>query len=361
GESGTGPSGRLADAFVTLAERLEDHGYRTFGVVANHGYLSSFFRLNQGFQYWDPRPATEWSSAKYYLRFGLSRRILAGHPGAPHEGHRAFRSADEITREGLALLDHIGDREAFFFINYMDAHYPYLPPQPFADLVPGRDPAMDPAVLERKRRDVMLRGAQLTEAERAHLISQYDGGIAYVDSRFGQFLDELKRRGLYDDALIIVTSDHGEAFGERGFIDHGVSVYEDQVNVPLLIKYPAQEEAAVVSATVSSVDVVPTVLDVLEIESKAAFPGLSLRGDLSGRPDPVVAEHYPFEVLVKNDPRHGDVERALYDGGHKLIRRDGREELYDLNADGAERTDRGALDPERAAGMSGALNDWLGR
>jgi arylsulfatase A-like enzyme len=199
----------------------------------------------------------------------------------------------------------------------------------------------------------------MTEEERLHLLSQYDGGIAYVDSRLGRLVDRLKQGGLWDDALVVVTSDHGEAFGERGLIDHGVSVYQDQVWVPLVVKYPRGAAPRVVDDAVSTVDVLPTVLDVLGIDAPEDLRGRSLRAGGGPVERAVVAEHYPFEQLVRKDPEAA-VARALVAGRWKLVRRDdGREELYDLDTDPEELHDLRGSGAAPAEELDAALDRWL--
>jgi arylsulfatase A-like enzyme len=358
---GPGAPAPLAGSFETLAERLRGHGYRTFGIVANHGYLGPFFRLNQGFDYWDSRAAVSWTPAKYLLATALLG-LVDGRRESVEEGHRPFRTADEIDGEVFALLRRIGRAPSplFLFVNYMDAHFPYLPPPPFDSLFPGRDPELSVEALERTRRDMVVRGGTCTEAERAHLVSQYDGGIAYVDHRFGMLMDRLKREGLWDDMLVIVTSDHGEAFGERNLIDHGVSVYQDQVHVPLLIKAPARSgvRPGVVDAPVSSVDVFATILEAAGLAVPGDAPGRSLAASL--QPRPVFAEHYPFEQLVRHDSTRAFVRQAILEGDRKLIRSSsGRRELFDLARDPDELHDLAETDSAGAAPLEAALTAWL--
>src|SRR5581483_1810447 len=113
-----------------------------------------------------------------------------------------------------------------------------------------------------------------------HLASQYDGGIAYMDSELKRLFDGMKQAGIYDKTLIIVTSDHGEALGEKEDLGHPASVYQQLVHVPLLIKYPRSmpsEAGRQVEATVSGIDLLPTVLDTVGIPIPQNLQGQSLR------------------------------------------------------------------------------------
>jgi arylsulfatase A-like enzyme len=360
--SGPGAPAPLADRFDTLAERLRRAGYRTFGIVANHGYLGPFFRLNQGFDYWDSRAAVAWTPAKYFLRTAVLGAV-DGRRASPDEGHRAFRTADEIDGEVFALLRRLGDSPAplFLFVNYMDAHFPYVPPPPYDALFPGRDPSLSVEELDRKRRDVVVRGGSLSEAERRHLLSQYDGGIAYVDACFGKLMDRLEEDGSWGDWLVVVTSDHGEAFGERNLMDHGMSVYQDQVFVPLVIKAPAAapaEPGSVVDTPVSSVDVFATILTSAGLDVPPETDGRSLLAAVE--PRPVFAEHFPFERLARHDSTYAHAERAVVEDSRKLIRSSrGERELFDLAADPDELASVAGADTAAAARLDAVMTTWL--
>jgi arylsulfatase A-like enzyme len=359
--AGPGAPAPLADGLETLAERLRAGGYRTFGIVANHGYLGPFFRLNQGFDYWDSRAAVAWTPAKYFLRTALLGAV-DGRRASPDEGHRAFRTADEIDEEVFALLRRLGDSPSplFLFVNYMDAHFPYVPPPPWDALFPGRDPSLSVEHLDRRRRDVVVRGDAITESERLHLLSQYDGGVAYVDECFGKLVDHLQARG-GDDWLVVVTSDHGEAFGERNLMDHGMSVYQDQVFVPLVVKSPLRGGApppAVVDAPVSSVDVFATILEGAGLEIPPGTAGRPLLSPV--QPRPVFAEHFPFERLARRDSAYAYVERAVVEDARKLIRSSrGKRELFDLASDPDELVSVAVSDSVTAARLDGELERWL--
>jgi arylsulfatase A-like enzyme len=360
--SSPGAPAPLAERFDTLAERLQGAGYRTFGVVANHGYLGPFFRLNQGFDYWDSRAAVAWTPAKYFLRSALLGAV-DDRRASPDEGHRAFRTADEIDDEVFALLRRLGTSPApiFLFVNYMDAHFPYVPPPPYDTMFPGRDPSLSVEALDRRRRDVVVRGGTITEAERRHLLSQYDGGIAYVDACFGKLMDCLRSDGRWNDWLVVVTSDHGEAFGERNLMDHGMSVYQDQVFVPLVIKAPAASPAApgsVVDTPVGSVDVFATILTTVGLAVPPETAGRSLLAPVE--PRAVFAEHFPFERLARHDSGYAYAELAIVEDSRKLIRSSrGKRELYDLAEDPGELVNVAGSDSVAAGRLDAELSRWL--
>ncbi len=179
--------------------------------------------------------------------------------------------------------------------------------------------------------------------------------VSYVDAQIGRLVAELKRRGEYDDALIIVTADHGEEFWDHGGFDHGTSLYDELIHVPLIVKPPASLRARrrVVSEQVRTIDIMPTLLDLVGVPSPETSSGRSLRPLMAG----VGGEHRPAFS-----------ESVLY-GGDKIAWRTGRfkfiitravrgqvtDELYDLAADPRETTDRTEQDPQLAERLRAQL------
>jgi len=149
-----------------------------------------------------------------------------------------FRRSDEVNEYAFSIVDDpaVQGRSLFLFVNYMDGHALYVPPPPYNTLFLGGDQAIEYPWQKVIECDLFEKNRGISDLAKARLIGQYDGGMASQDAAFGQLVEGLKRRGICERALIIVTADHGEAFGERGPMEHGVSVYEDQVQVPMLIK-----------------------------------------------------------------------------------------------------------------------------
>ena len=274
--------GRLDSSFRTLAQTLSEHGYTTFADLANCAYLRPEFGLTGGFGYYDVRPSVRRTGGggEYYLR-PLVRPILE-HLGSTAEIDRVYRRADQITGDGLRLLTAMRRRAGPFFLtlNYMDAHDPYIPPPPYRDLFPGRNPAFHNQRVPELREEMAVSPSTPVGAELAHIVSQYDGGIAFMDAEVKRLLDEMKQAGIYDDTLIIVTADHGEGLGERGIQGHPASVHQELVHVPLWVKYPSSSNIQAgrkLDTLVSSVDIMPTVLDIAGIPIPPELQGQSLR------------------------------------------------------------------------------------
>ncbi len=163
-------------------------------------------------------------------------------------------------------------------------------------------------------------------------------------SQIGKLIAELKQRGLYENTLIIVTADHGEAIGDHGLMEHAVdSLYQDQIHVPLLIKYPGRHEARTTDMLVSHVDIMPTVLDTLGYSAPSGIQGRSI-GEEEPADRVVYSEAYPNSDFLRNlerHPRFQGIRRAIFSDRMKLIVwTKGPAEFYDLSADPNESLNR---------------------
>jgi choline-sulfatase len=190
-------------------------------------------------------------------------------------------------------------------------------------------------------------------------MAAYDGGIAYLDHQLGILFDALRRAGVYEHALIIVTSDHGEAFGDKSLMDHGTSVYQDQVHVPLLIKFPEQREPAEQNSLVSGVDLYPTVMEAVSAPIGRYLGGLPLQRASGRLARTVFAEFYPEWDMWSIFPRFHRIQRAMFRDSWKFIlSSDGEWELYNLSTDPGEI--RNVIGEQRqvAAQMEAVLSAW---
>ena len=357
--SRTAPYGRpLAGKYQTIAEALRDGGYTTMAVLANCSYLARAYALDQGFQLYDVRTpvGSDAIAHRYYLRAALQK--LLAPVVRTGELDRRFRRGDEITTDALKLLESRRGAGPFFLtLNYMDVHLPYLPPPPYDTLYPGRDSSTFEE-LQNLRREVLQLRRPPTAREQAHLISQYDGAMAYLDSQFQRLVGGLKQLGLYDSTLIVLTADHGEALGERHLLEHAVSVYEDQVHVPLIVKYPNQATRAVATTPVSGIDIMPTILDVAGIAPAQPPQGRSLRQPDESRT--ILSESFRSGLLAGWHPRFDRVERAVVSGPMKLIRSTaGKHELYNLATDPEEATNLFGNKPFAGAELERAMAAML--
>ena len=181
----------------------------------------------------------------------------------------------------------------------------------------------------------------------------YDGAIAYLDHNIGGLLDELARRGVLDNTLVIIVSDHGEQFGEHGLLAHGNSVYTQLIHVPLLLRLPGVVPAGVrVEQGVSPVDIPATVMQIVS-GAKGPFPGASLARFWSAPDSAMPVDTILAEVtggFAESDVEpiaKGDLRSVFLDRWHYIIEADGTERLYDVFADPKETRDLAAA-PEYA-------------
>jgi arylsulfatase A-like enzyme len=358
------PQGRpLSYRYTTLADLLHSHDYSTGAVTANGAFFQRSMGLTKGFaEYHLLLPVRVSGSGElFYLREGARRLLSLAVDTSSFEGTKA-RAAD-VNRGAFAFLAHVKDRGPFFlFLNYMDAHMPYVPPAPFNAMFPGKDLHFRPfsehldliAEVNSGRRHI-------SAGEERHLVSQYDGGIAYLDSEIGNLLSRLRELGVYENTLIIITSDHGEAFGEHDLLSHGLGfVYQDQIHVPLLIKYPGQHVAQLSDDLVSQVDLMPTVLDGAGISPPSDLQGRSLRLPRTKDAAPVYSQAEAMGRVAPSYRRFRGVRHAMFIGSWKLITwTEGAPELYDLAADPDETHNFYRADDPHDKALADRLSAWV--
>ena len=351
---------------TTLAEVLASRGYATSGFVANTTYCSEETGLARGFDHYEDYDVT---LRGVFLCSSLVERALNfihKHPGlARRLGDDGSSSGDRkdaarINRDFLGWLKARGgqDRPFFAFLNYYDAHHPYLAPEPGAGRSFGRKPesARDFRLLktwwERDKQGIKPADLELAR-------DSYDRCLAYLDDQLGRLFDDLKRQGLLDRSVVIVTADHGEHLGERDLFGHGSSVYRPELHVPLLVVAPGMvPEGRAVEGPVSLRDVPATVLDLLGAE-KSPFPGRSLARmwdesrETGDSPDLILSE---IDSPPEDDTNHGRSPAArgpmtsvIDEDFHYIRGGDGREELYDLKRDPAEARDLAGRSEHAAA------------
>lgn len=328
GHGATQETMRLGAEFATLAEILRNAGYQTWGASGNP-YMGPLANLSQGFETFvetwrtDPGPR----------------------PGsAPHPANRAFSRFLEDVDPG---------RPFFAFVNYMDAHDPYATPEPYRSrYLKGGDDAARAIDLGRQGWVRHYRGPAYTESELAILSDLYDGSLAYLSSRVGQLLEMAEAKGLFDDTLILVTSDHGEHFGENGLVGHYFGLYNTTVRAPLVMRLPGGHRSGEVDDRKGQLlDLFPTILNAARVDA-ATFPhqGVDLlapRGS-SDRESIFSEYYYPVQVLelFTPDERRRGIEtfaphrrrlRAIERYGFRLIwSSNGKHELYQTAVDPGE-------------------------
>ena len=338
-------SQRFTKQVLTLTEVLSQEGYATAGIVGG-SYLDAGYGFAQGFDHYDD-----------YTVLNRDRTKPDGNATSPI----SLRLANEWLDSWAASER---PRPFFLFLHTWDVHFPYAPPPPYdtmfdphyeGDIVAspymrnrGINPWMDPRDLE-------------------HVIALYDGEIRYTDDHLGRLFDSLRRLGVFDDTIIVVTSDHGDEFFEHGKKGHGQNLFDDVLRVPLVMRYPSKIPAGrVVKGQVRLMDVAPTILGLAGIEPPADFgyarddgphPYHDLTPLLEGEP-----EREPPPLVAFGD-LHGSLV-SLRTSDAKIIRSlEAPEQVqrYDLLRDPAEKENlfgdgNATVDTLLAA----ELAEWLG-
>jgi arylsulfatase A-like enzyme len=341
----------LSQEALTLAEIAREAGLQTGAVCANVAYLSPYFALDQGFQtYAVPGGGWySWQPAGLVLGrklFGsltppswdwwYQSRILAS--------GRYYLLASEVNDLALRWLAPRRDGRFFLFLNYMDAHAPYMPVKGYRDLFPAADVAqlVDRERIERGERPIL-------PEERQPLVDAYDAEIRYLDDHLGALFAQLETWGLLEDMVVVIAGDHGESFGEHNEFDHATGLHEPQLHVPLLLRLPGQVDGRRESRPVFLADVMPTLLEALGLETPTDLQARSLFE--TERPLPIVAHLGPYA--------HDHSEDAIYSGPWKLILSSlGDVELYDIQVDPDELTELSGEHPDIVQALTDQLQQF---
>jgi arylsulfatase A-like enzyme len=302
---------RMCASSPVLAEVLAAHGYRTAG-FASGPYLDPLWGFGRGFQRYEicygtalsAAAAAErvaraaWESADAKLpdaeRAALFNTWRDAHKQVETLSHQDVSSEIVTDRALEELRAARGKDEPFLvFAHYFDPHYDYVPPAPFdtqfdphyAGELDGREFFTNPAISTTVREEPGRRVRNISERDLEHVFALYDGEVAWVDHQIGRLLAELDAQGLAKDTLVIVTADHGDEFFEHGGLGHRRTLYEEVVRVPLIVAWPARlAPRDDVRGTVVSQDVLPTILELLDLPAPAGITGASFGDLLRGEP-----------------------------------------------------------------------------
>ncbi len=311
----------LATSVPTLAEFLTARGFTTAAFVSSF-VLSKQSGLDRGFQHYDDTFGPGGGEAALFL-------------------HSVQRRGDQTLARLDAWLDarppDAAAARTALWVHLYDPHDPYEPPEPYATRFADRP---------------------------------YDGEVAWTDDLLGRLRGSLERHGLWNDAVMVVMADHGEALGEHGETGHGFFAYETTLKIPLVIRAPGLPAGATVAGTVRTIDVMPTVFDLLGVtaagstrpEHDAVAPappttGISLAATLRAGGPPVAHATYAESLTPLLHYQWSDL-RVLREGNWKYILAP-RPELYDLGADPGETRDLSASQPAKARALRAALEGAL--
>ena len=291
----------LAAGNETLAEALGRHGYQTAAEIAAP-VIGSRTQLDQGFDHYRDLDA-----------YDVVRKFatIPG-PTGPEPLEFIERAADDITRRGLEFLRAGHDRPFFLWLHYFDAHQSYLPPQLYLQQVPE---------------------------------SPYHAEIRFIDHNVGRIASELVRLGLRDQTLVVITADHGEGLGEHGEHSHSFFVYDGTMRVPLIFwGADAVPRGRVVTSLVRTIDIAPTILDLVGVPPLAEAQGVSLRALLAGDRSDLALTGYGESIEFRTTFGSA-ILRFVRDGDWKYIHKV-EPELFDVRADPGERDNLASRHPE---------------
>ena len=352
----------LREDVPTLASALHDAGYATLGISANYGPASAEIGLglDRGFDIYRSHPDGVCAFTRLSPWRPLAQAVggLVGETAWMPPCRRRYRRADEITDEAISLINAAGDSSFLLFVNYMDAHGPYDPPAAYRGRFEGYAPGAEDGVSEAVQRG----DEDLPAATRDHLVALYDGELAYLDSQLARLLDHLRQHAAWEEMLVVVTSDHGEAFGEHRLMDHSSSLYDVMIRVPLILKGgrnglggDSPGSGARWDRPMQLVDVMPLALSRVGIELPNGLDGR----DPAQPPGALRAWSFPPRAKVRFSERFRRELRSIEIEGFKLIEdHAGNRELYDLANDPSELRNLAAEQPDRVALMLEAMGPW---
>ncbi len=328
---------KLPSRNVTIAEVLHAGGFRTAAFTSTD-YLTARFGFDQGFE-----------------------QVEQADPSAPNH-------AETVVDKGIAWLAADATRPAFLFLHVYSVHQ-YSSPPAYDTLYQDPDyrgPLKDPSL-----RGIMK--PSLSDADVQYHIAKYDGALRYVDDQLGRLFTWLRDHGRYDHTLLVVTSDHGEEFGDHGGAGHGFTLYEEQLHVPLIIKPPAgfTVHASRSDALAGLIDLPPTILDYVGLSRPPEMDGMSLRpaietgatvqrslfaeGAFFFNSYAIIRPQYKF--IDNRVPPLDPLNVGLFFANVRSFYKFREDELYQIERDPQERANLMRSQPEVAAHMN---QDLLG-
>lgn len=364
----------------TLATMLKQEGYRT-AAISNNTWISGEFGFERGFD----KFVTTWQLFQEGIDFGdvaqtetgivnQLKGVLRKFRGNPIKNianllygnfFRKRRDAGAKRTNRIIeknLSEWANDSAPFFlFLNYLEPHIKYAPPdEHVAQFLPEDISIAEARDVNQDAWAYITGETMMTDRDFDALRGLYRGELAYLDERIGELLNQFENAGILDETVFIITGDHGENIGEHGLMDHQYSLYQTLLHVPLVVTGPGFDSGRQVEKPVQLLDLFPTILDIADVTfDPGDYVGDSLR-DLRQLPDnrfqlaEYVGPQPPIETLTERYDCKRDISEfnrqlwALKRNGYKYIRgSDGSERLFDLREDPTERTDISTLQPEQ--------------
>ncbi|HEY8154649.1 MAG TPA: sulfatase-like hydrolase/transferase [Myxococcota bacterium] len=313
---------KLQEQFITLPEILRAHGYRTGAVISNT-FLTARWGFAQGFESFDDNLAAE------------DKRSI---------------TSPSVTDKAAAFLKLPDGRPFFLYLHYFDPHADYMghPDSPEPSTYHG---ALEPGIGPLALRELAGQG-RLGPEDLRFATDLYDGEVAFTDRSLAGVLESLHSEGVFDDTLIVFTSDHGEEFLDHGNFGHARTLFDELIRVPMIIKFPRQTEGAVSTQLAGHVDLLPTILEILKIDVDHEISGVSVLPKERSVDD---------SRTIFSETNRGQRVRAVIWKNFKLIydmKSDGHR-LFDLLRDPKETRDVQRDHQATATRLRDELRGWM--
>ena len=384
---------RLDDSLPTLAEAFADAGYETVG-VSNNTWISDEFGFERGFE----RFQRTWQYVQSETDLGraartnegldkyraVARTLFDGNPVTNlvnavygrflrKQHDKGARQTNEWIAEWLG--DRTGERPFFLFVNYLEPHLEYRPPEEYANrYLPDHVDYEEAMAVSQDAWGYIAGQVDISEDEFEILHALYQGEIAYLGDRIAELRERLADAGELDETIVVVTGDHGENIGDHGLMDHQYCLYDTLLHVPLVIEGGGFDEVDT-NQPIQLVDLAPSLLDAAGVDAdqfKERCQGCSFHPSAENEPrEQIIAEYLaPQPSMEALEQRVGSIPsgvrqydrtlRSIRRDGWKLIRgSDGTHELYNVAEDPGETTDRSDAEPERVESLASHLDAWL--
>lgn len=382
----------LDDGLTLLPEILQDEGYETVA-VSNNTWISEEFGFNQGFETFfktwqyvqsdtDLGKIAQTENGMNMFR-EAAKTIFNGNPVTNLANAiygQFFRKTDDDgaarTNEWIRdwLISRDDSRPFFLFVNYLEPHLEYRPPESYAtDHLPDEISYAEAMKISQDAWGYIANCVEISDKKLEILRALYHAEISYLSEKIEEIIRLLKTTGEWEDTLFVVTSDHGENIGDHGLMDHQYALYDTLLHVPLFI-HGGPFGRKEINDLVQLVDIPPTILDVLDIDASGVreqFQGVSFHPDTEETREYIVSEYMaPQPSMDALETKIGDLPdhmweydrslRAIRTNEWKLIRgSDGSRELYNMEDDPEEKVDHKTEYPEIVDDLDSTLDNWL--
>jgi|GEM_PF-901401 len=372
--------------FMILPDDSAAFGYNTVAISASHLITRAFNLFTKadffvgppaclavetgisdtmiGIQVENLRVASRVGREMAFIYNNLLRYLLRFCNSLTNDLH-AVHDAKSINRNFMRVLDKIGEKRFFTYLHYMEPHAPYDPEPPFDTLFKdgdGDSSLIYPPRVSDPDAKILYDFPPPEDAELEELIARYDGDIAQFSHYFGLLIAALKARDLYDDLLIIFISDHGEEFYDHKSWEHRHSLYDELIEVPLIVKFPKnRHKGLVVDSPCSMIDVVATLFDYLQLDPWEQVEGRSLIPLLENRAPTGDQDWFSTSCTGSADA----YLRCYIENNHKVIKaiKNGEEKwfLFDIEKDPEEKHSIVGENPELFGAMRNKLEEFYSR